>query len=76
MSIRALDLAGNRSDAATRCTTVGGQLGETSRTAYAHAWPARRHRSSEAPDGRLALAVLAALAAWVIGRLASPIAPA
>ena len=68
MSIRAIDLAGNRSDAATRCTTVDGQLGDTSRTAHAHAWPARRHRPSAGPGGWLAIAVLAA---WVSGRLAS-----
>lgn len=68
MSIRAIDLAGNRSDAATRCTVVGGRIGDTSRTAHAHAWPARRPGPPEGPSGWLAIPVLVA---WVGGRLAS-----
>jgi hypothetical protein len=64
MSIRAIDLAGNRSDAATRCTTVDGRLGDTSRTAHAHAWPARRHRPLDRPGGWLVLAVLAVCVSW------------
>jgi hypothetical protein len=77
MSIRAIDLAGNRSDAATRCTTVHGRIGDTSRTAHAYAyaypgtWPARRRRPSNGPDGWLAIAALAALAAGVSWHLAS-----
>jgi hypothetical protein len=71
MSIRAIDLAGNRSAAATRCTTVGGQIGDTSRTAHAHAWPARR-RPSDRPGGRLVLVVIAV---WVSWRLASRYLP-
>ena len=71
MSIRAIDLAGNRSDAATRCTTVDGQIGDTARTAHAHTWPARRHRPSDGPDGWLAIAAITVLAAWASGRLAS-----
>jgi hypothetical protein len=62
MSIRAIDLAGNRSDAATLCTTVGGQIGDTARTASPPLWPARRHyRPEEQPDGWLALTMLTVL---------------
>jgi hypothetical protein len=64
MSIRAIDLAGNRSDAATRCTTVDGRIGDTSRAVHAHAWPARRHRLSGEPYDWLALT---ALALWLGG---------
>lgn len=66
MSIRAIDLAGNHSDAATRCTTVGGRIGDTSRTVHAHAWPARHHHLSDEPYGWLALT---ALALWLGGFL-------
>ena len=71
MSIRAIDLAGNRSEAAMRCTTVGGRFGETRRAAYAPAWPARLRHPSERPGGPLALAALALLAGWAGWRLAS-----
>jgi hypothetical protein len=70
MSIRAIDLAGNRSEAATRCTTVGGRIGDTRRTAHAPAWPARLRHPPERPGGRLALATLALLAGWAGWRLA------
>ncbi len=64
MSIRAIDVAGNRSDPATRCTTVGGRIGETRREAYRYAWPARRERPSDGPAGKLALAALAGFLGW------------
>lgn len=57
MSIRAIDLAGNRSAAATRCTTVGGRIADVRRAAYVPAWPPRRH-SQERPGGGVALALL------------------
>ena len=71
MSIRAIDLAGNRSEAATRCTTVGGRIGDTRRTAHAHAWSARLRHPPERPGGRLVLAALALLAGWAGWRFAS-----
>jgi hypothetical protein len=71
MSIRAIDLAGNRSEAATRCTTVGGRLGDTRRAAYAPEWRARRRHPPARPGGGLALAALALLAGFAGWRLAS-----
>jgi hypothetical protein len=71
MSIRAIDLAGNFSDAATRCTTVHGRSGDATRTDHEHAWPTWRHRRSHRPDRRPAVLVLAAIAACVGGWLAS-----
>jgi len=64
MSIRAIDLAGNRSDAATRCTTVGGRIGDTSRIVHAHTWAARHHSPWDEPYGWLALT---SLAIWLGG---------
>jgi hypothetical protein len=60
----------HRSEAATRCTTIGGRIGDTRRTAYAPEWPARRRHSPEGPGGWLALAALALLVGWAGWRLA------
>lgn len=71
MSIRAIDLAGNFSDATMRCTTVRGRIGDTARTAREYEWPTRRHRRSHRPDERPEVLGLAVLAAWLSGWLAS-----